>query len=73
MIPLNTSIVSGVALSEIEGQMKMLIMKRVKGGFWCHVAGSIENNETGWQAIVREFKEETEIDVQALYLSLIHI
>ncbi|MDK9736952.1 NUDIX domain-containing protein [Vibrio sp. D404a] len=67
MIPLNTSIVSGVALSEIEGQMKMLIMKRVKGGFWCHVAGSIENNETGWQAIVREFKEETEIDVQALY------
>ena len=67
MIPLNTSIVSGVALSEIEGQMKMLLMKRVKGGFWCHVAGSIENNETGWQAIVREFKEETAIDVEALY------
>ncbi|MFA0678198.1 DNA mismatch repair protein MutT, partial [Vibrio sp. 10N.222.51.A6] len=33
MIPLNTSIVSGVALSEIDGQMKMLLMKRVKGEF----------------------------------------
>ncbi|MFA0146693.1 NUDIX hydrolase [Vibrio lentus] len=67
MIPLNTSIVSGVAISEIDGQMKMLLMKRVKGEFWCHVAGSIEAGETGWQAIVREFEEETQIKVKALY------
>lgn len=67
MIPLNTSIVSGVALSEIDGEMKMLLMKRVKGGFWCHVAGSIEQGETGWQAIIREFQEETQIDVTHLY------
>ncbi|MFL7052984.1 NUDIX domain-containing protein, partial [Vibrio cyclitrophicus] len=65
MIPLNTSIVSGVAISEIDGQMKMLLMKRVKGEFWCHVAGSIEAGETGWQAIVREFEEETQIKVEA--------
>ncbi|MDH5922277.1 NUDIX domain-containing protein [Vibrio splendidus] len=67
MIPLNTSIVSGVAISEIDGQMKMLLMKRVKGEFWYHVAGSIEAGETGWQAIVREFEEETQIKVEALY------
>ena len=67
MIPLNTSIVAGVALSEINGQTKMLLMKRVKGGFWCHVAGSIEVGETGCQAIVREFEEETKIAVEALY------
>jgi len=67
MIPLNTSIVSGVALSEIDGVIKMLLMKRVKGGFWYHVAGSIENDEKGWQAIVREFDEETGITVSSLY------
>ncbi len=67
MIPLNSSVVSGVALSIIDGETKMLLMKRVKGGFWCHVAGSIEDGETGWQAIVREFYEETQIEVKELY------
>ncbi|MDO6545407.1 NUDIX hydrolase [Photobacterium sanguinicancri] len=67
MIPVNTSIVSGVALSEINGETKMLLMKRVKGGFWCHVAGSIEDGETGINAIVREFQEETQIEVANLY------
>ncbi|MFA0035911.1 NUDIX domain-containing protein [Vibrio sp. 10N.261.52.A1] len=67
MIPLNTSIVAGVALSEIDGQTKMLLMKRVKGGYWCHVAGSIEAGETGWKAIVREFEEETKIEAKELY------
>tara|TARA_B100001059_G_C17736717_1_gene529262 strand:+ start:309 stop:761 length:453 start_codon:yes stop_codon:yes gene_type:complete len=67
MIPLNTSIVAGVALSEIDGQTKMLLMKRVKGGYWCHVAGSIESGETGWQAIVREFEEETKIEAKEVY------
>jgi dATP pyrophosphohydrolase len=59
--------VAGVALSEIDGQTKMLLMKRMKGGYWCHVAGSIEAGETGWQAIVREFEEETKIEAKALY------
>ncbi|MUK49956.1 NUDIX hydrolase [Aliivibrio fischeri] len=67
MIPLSSSVVSGVALSKIDGEIKMLLMKRVKGGFWCHVAGSIEQGETGIDAIVREFKEETQIDVLNLY------
>jgi dATP pyrophosphohydrolase len=67
MIPLNTSIVSGVALSKIDGEEKILLMKRVKGGFWCHVAGSIEEEETGIDAIIREFKEETQIEVSNLF------
>ena len=67
MIPLNTSVVSGVALSEIEGETKILMMKRVNGGFWCHVAGKIEGEEAGWQAIIREFYEETQIQVTTLY------
>lgn len=67
MIPLNSSVVSGVALSKVDGEVKMLLMKRTKGGFWCHVAGSIEEGETGWQTIIREFHEETEIAVTELY------
>ncbi|PMJ88714.1 NUDIX domain-containing protein [Vibrio sp. 10N.261.55.A7] len=67
MIPLSTAIVSGVAISNINGVPKILLMKRVKGGYWCHVAGSIEEGETGVEAIVREFKEETQIDVSTLY------
>ncbi|USD67317.1 NUDIX domain-containing protein [Vibrio sp. SCSIO 43136] len=67
MIPLNTSIVAGVALSVIDGETKMLLMKRTKGNFWCHVAGGIEGEETGWQTIIREFSEETQIEVTELY------
>ncbi|WP_070968548.1 NUDIX hydrolase [Vibrio sonorensis] len=67
MIPINSSVVSGIALSEVDGEMKMLLMKRVKGDFWCHIAGSIEQGETGWQAIVREIEEETQIKAVDLY------
>ncbi|MDO6683902.1 MULTISPECIES: NUDIX hydrolase [unclassified Agarivorans] len=67
MIPLDTSIVSGVALSQFNGQTKMLLMKRSKGNYWCHVAGHIEGDEKAWQAMVREFKEETQIEVTQLY------
>ena len=67
MIPLRSTVVSGVALSKIEGEMKMLLMKRTKGGFWCHVAGSIESEEKGWETIIREFNEETQISVSELY------
>ncbi|GAL11771.1 NTP pyrophosphohydrolase including oxidative damage repair enzymes [Vibrio astriarenae] len=67
MIPVNTSIVSGVALSQVDGETKMLLMKRAKGDFWCHVAGSIEGSETGVDAIQREFYEETQIQVSHLF------
>ncbi|MEV3819666.1 NUDIX hydrolase [Aeromonas dhakensis] len=67
MIPIRCKTVSGVALSTIDGETKLLVMKRVKGGFWCHVAGTVEAGETGWQAIIREFGEETGIRVCELY------
>ncbi|OTG84777.1 NUDIX hydrolase [Acinetobacter sp. ANC 4648] len=67
MIPIRSVVVSGVALSKINGEIKILLMKRNKGGFWCHVAGKVEAGETAWQAIIREFHEETVIDVQQLY------
>lgn len=45
----------------------MLLLKRVKGGYWCHVAGGIEAGEAGWQTILRELKEETLIDQVELH------
>ena len=54
MIPIQATHVSGVVISEFDGIKKMLLLERVKGGYWCHVAGGVEEGETGWQTIVRE-------------------
>lgn len=62
MIPIQATHVSGVVISEFDDIKKMLLLERVKGGYWCHVAGGIEEEETGWQTIVRELKEETQIE-----------
>lgn len=67
MIPICSNIVSGVAISSVGDEAKLALMKRSKEGFWCHIAGKIEAGETGWQAIVREFFEETQIVVNELY------
>ena len=67
MIPVRCKAVSGVALSTVDGETRMLLMNRVKGGFWCHVAGTVEAGETGWQTIIREFGEETGVAVSELY------
>ena len=42
MIPIRSVIVSAVLLSKQGGQVKILLMKRVKELFWSHVAGKIE-------------------------------
>lgn len=47
MIPFQSHAVSGVALSRFDGQYKILMMKRTKGNYWCHVAGGIEEGEAG--------------------------
>lgn len=66
-IPLNTSFVAGVALATIEGTKKILLLKRKKESFWCHVTGKIEDNETAWQAFIRELREETGVLINHLY------
>lgn len=67
MIPIRSVVVSAVLFSKINSEFRMLLMKRVKGDFWCHVAGKIQVNETASQAILREICEETEVQVQELY------
>ena len=56
-----------VAISVIEYQNKVLIMKRQNtkflSGLWEFPGGKIEKNETALQAIVREVKEETNLTI----------
>lgn len=66
-IPLNASVVSGVLLKHGKDGCRMLLLKRAKEGFWCHIAGKIEGDEKAWQAFVREVEEETSIVIDDLY------
>ena len=46
---------------------KILLLKRANDpfrGFWHVVGGQVEDNETLKEAIIREFKEETNLDVE---------
>ncbi|MGR5235965.1 NUDIX hydrolase [Vibrio alfacsensis] len=67
MIPIQATHVSGIVISEIDDVKKMLLLERVKGGYWCHVAGGVEEGEAGWQTIIRELKEETQIEDVVLH------
>lgn len=66
-IPINTSSVAGVILVNFDGVTKMLLLKRAKEGYWCHIAGKLKKNETAVQAILREIKEETGLLIEDLF------
>ncbi|MEB3767165.1 NUDIX hydrolase [Acinetobacter sp. MD2] len=67
MIPVRSIAVSGVALAKIGHETKILLMKRAKEGFWSHITGKVEAQETAQQTIVRECFEETAIVVTQMY------
>ena len=60
-IPITCFGVSVVVLRNTSGELETLLMKRKKSlvGAWCQVGGRLEKDETGWQAALREMKEET--------------
>ena len=68
-IPINAYAVSLFVLREIDTRVEVLLMKREQSlaGAWCQVAGSLEGDETAWQAALREMQEETGLRPHALY------
>lgn len=53
----------------LQKEGKVLIAKRAKGvdeGIWEFPGGKVETNETNEQAIVRELKEELDVDVNVI-------
>ena len=70
MIPIRSVVVSAVLLSKIESEIKLLLMKRVKGDYWCHVAGKVEEKETASQVLLREIKEETAFSLKVYLVQI---
>ena len=62
--------VSALALRGAAGQTRVLLLRRrarYLDGVWSYVAGHLEPGETGWQAVLRELREETALVPTALY------
>lgn len=68
-IPVTCFGVSVIVLRNKAGEVDTLLMKRKQSpeGTWCQVAGRLEKAETGWQAALREMKEETGLEPTDFY------
>jgi len=51
-------------VSKIDGEYKVLLHKHKKLGIWIAIGGHIERNENPIEALVREVREETNLDIQ---------
>jgi dATP pyrophosphohydrolase len=69
-IPIHSFSISAYILNVSEGKGRYLILRRRSSylqGSWQHVSGRVEAGETGWQAAVREIREETGLVPDQLY------
>lgn len=68
-IPIRAFLVSLVAIRQVGAEWQVLLLERTQSlaGTWCQVAGKLEQDETAWQAALRELKEETGLVPQTLY------
>ena len=69
-LPVRCGAVAVVVLRGTGAGAQVLLLKRAKGGLaglWSQVTGSLEADEAGWQAAVREVLEETGLQPRRLY------
>ena len=69
-IEIKSRAVSCFVLRHLEDEWQVLMLKRVGeplDGEWCQVAGRLEDNETAWEAAMREVAEETSLTPDRLY------
>ncbi|CAM5433797.1 NUDIX hydrolase [Rhodanobacter lindaniclasticus] len=71
-LPVRSSMVSVLALRGAGTATQMLVARRVGAyldGVWSYLAGHVEAGETGWQAALRELREETALEPQSFWAS----
>ncbi|EIM00707.1 NUDIX hydrolase [Rhodanobacter thiooxydans] len=69
-LPVRSSMVSVVALRGSGAATQMLVARRAGAyldGAWSYLAGHVEAGETGWQAALRELREETALVPQSFW------
>lgn len=70
-IPVRANAVVVYVLRKTAGGHETLLLKRNKGdgldAHWLHIAGKVEDGETGWQAALRELREETGLSPLSFY------
>jgi dATP pyrophosphohydrolase len=70
-IPVRASAICAFVCRRAAGGHEVLMLYRNEnkepGGFWCQVAGGIEQGERAWEAALREIKEETQLVPSRLY------
>lgn len=68
-IPIRSVAVSVVVIRHAAEGPQVLLLRRTRSlaGEWCQIAGAVEAGETGWQAALRETREETGLVPELLY------
>ncbi len=69
-VSVRCGMVSNVVLRGRGAATRMLLLRRHSNyldGVWSYVAGHVEAGETGWQAALRELREETGLAPEAFY------
>lgn len=69
-VSIRCSMVSNVVLRGCGASTRMLLLRRHSSyldGVWSYVAGHVEEGETGWQAALRELREETGLVPETFY------
>lgn len=69
-LPVRCSMVSVLALRGRAARTRILLVRRAGAylnGAWSYIAGHVEAGETGWQAALRELREETGLIPGELY------
>lgn len=69
-LPARSTMVSVLALRGAGAATQMLVARRTGtylDGVWSYVAGHVEAGETGWQAALRELREETALEPESFW------
>ena len=70
-LPIRSTLVILYVLRPTAEGHEVLLLKRTTtlAGEWCQISGRIEGEEKAWATALRELREETGLEAEALYLT----